>query len=167
MKNGCHFFPAAYRQGSPPRSCAGRSPEHVDTKHVFTDSPFSVLTAHSGKPGLPLAPIGKTQYTCNCDLFIRIRTDSIIYEVKTVRFILPVLIPALRSALASLMQPKTSTNPPTSVGLPRDRPHALAPSVRPLVLSYSQQIKAKQLPWDAKERGRREGTKSGRTVFTS
>ena len=36
LKNGCHFFPAEYRQGSPPRSCAGRSPEHVDTQHVFT-----------------------------------------------------------------------------------------------------------------------------------
>ena len=32
LKNGCHFF----RQGSPPRSCAGRSPEHVDTQHLFT-----------------------------------------------------------------------------------------------------------------------------------
>ena len=36
LKNGCHFFPAEYRQGSPPRSCAGRSPEHIDTQHVFT-----------------------------------------------------------------------------------------------------------------------------------
>ena len=36
LKNGCHFFPAEYRQGCPPRSCAGRSPEHVDTQHVFT-----------------------------------------------------------------------------------------------------------------------------------
>ena len=35
LKNGYHFFPAEYRQGSPPRSCAGRSPEHVDTQHVF------------------------------------------------------------------------------------------------------------------------------------
>ena len=30
------FFPAEYRQGCPPRSCEGRSPEHVDTQHVFT-----------------------------------------------------------------------------------------------------------------------------------
>ena len=30
------FVPAEYRQGSPPRSCAGRSPEHIDTQHVFT-----------------------------------------------------------------------------------------------------------------------------------
>ena len=29
LKNGCHFFPAEYRQGSPPRSCAGRSPEQI------------------------------------------------------------------------------------------------------------------------------------------
>ena len=36
LKNGCHFFPAEYRQGCPPRSCAGKSPEHVDTQHVFT-----------------------------------------------------------------------------------------------------------------------------------
>ena len=36
LKNGCHFFPEEYRQGSPPRSCAGRSPEHIDTQHVFT-----------------------------------------------------------------------------------------------------------------------------------
>ena len=31
-----NLFPAEYRQGSSPRSCAGRSPEHVDTQHVFT-----------------------------------------------------------------------------------------------------------------------------------
>ena len=36
LKNGYHFFSAEYRQGSPPRSCAGRSPEHIDTQHVFT-----------------------------------------------------------------------------------------------------------------------------------
>ena len=32
LKNGYHFFSAEYRQGSPPRSCAGRSPEHIDTQ---------------------------------------------------------------------------------------------------------------------------------------
>ena len=36
LKNGCHFFPAECRQGSPPRSCAGRFPEYIDTQHVFT-----------------------------------------------------------------------------------------------------------------------------------
>ena len=39
LKNGCHFPPAAYRQGSPTRRCAGLEvprPKHVDTQHVFT-----------------------------------------------------------------------------------------------------------------------------------
>ena len=48
LKNGCHFFPAEYRQGCPPRSCAGRSPEHVDTQHVFTTAHvFPILPANS------------------------------------------------------------------------------------------------------------------------
>ena len=52
LKNGCHFFPAEYRQGSPPRSCAGRSPEHVDTQHVFT-------TAHvRWTPKIGFCPLG-------------------------------------------------------------------------------------------------------------
>ena len=54
LKNGCHFFPAEYRQGSPPRSCAGRSPEHVDTQHVFT-------AAHVRWIGF--APLGITSST--------------------------------------------------------------------------------------------------------
>ena len=36
LKSGCHFFPAEYCQGSPPTSCAGRSPEHVDTPKAPT-----------------------------------------------------------------------------------------------------------------------------------
>ena len=38
LKNGCHFPPAAYRQGSPTRRCAGRSPglNTLITQHVFT-----------------------------------------------------------------------------------------------------------------------------------
>ena len=56
LKNGCHFFPAEYRQGSPPRSCAGRSPEHVDTPHVFT-------TAHvRWTPKTGFCPLGIRGY---------------------------------------------------------------------------------------------------------
>ena len=43
LKNGCHFFPAAYRQGRPHRSGAGMSPEHAHTQEPFT-------TAHVSKP---------------------------------------------------------------------------------------------------------------------
>ena len=42
LKNGCHFFPAAYRQGRPHRSGAGMSPEHVHTQEPF-------ITAHVSK----------------------------------------------------------------------------------------------------------------------
>ena len=52
LKNGCHFSPAEYRQGSPPRSCAGMSPEHIDTQHVFT-------TAHvRWTPKMVFCPLG-------------------------------------------------------------------------------------------------------------
>ena len=47
LKNGCNFFPAEYRQGSPPRSCAGRSPEHVDNPTRVYNRPMS------GESGLP------------------------------------------------------------------------------------------------------------------
>ena len=46
LKNGCHFFPAEYRQGCPPRSCAGRSPEHV-IPNMCLQQPMS------GESGLP------------------------------------------------------------------------------------------------------------------
>ena len=43
LKNGCHFFPAAYRQGCSHRSGAGMSPEHVHTQEPFK-------TAHVSQP---------------------------------------------------------------------------------------------------------------------
>ena len=54
LKNGCHFFPAEYRQGCPPRSCAGRSPEHVDTQHVFTTADVRLT------PKMGFCPLGIT-----------------------------------------------------------------------------------------------------------
>ena len=63
FENGCHFFPAAYRQGSPPRSCAGRSPKHVDTQHVFT-------TAQQPMSGLNRVwPLGHAQKVSNLFFF--------------------------------------------------------------------------------------------------
>ena len=92
---------------------------------------------------------------------IRIRRDSIIYEVKTIRPLsLPVPIPAQRARKPSQMQQKTnSSHLPPPAG-----PTGVHPDAVPLILTipqeYTQQIQAR----------RGEGgweQKAGRMVFTS
>ena len=62
LKNGYHFFSAEYRQGSPPRSCAGRSPEHIDTQHVFTAAHVR-WTPKTGFCSLGKSNYAKCKYT--------------------------------------------------------------------------------------------------------
>ena len=74
LKNGCHFFPAEYRQGCPPRSSAGRSPEHVDTQHVFT-------TAHvRWTPKTGFCPLGNVHNIIReyylCLVVVKSKTDT-------------------------------------------------------------------------------------------
>ena len=82
-----------------------------------------------------------TRLHCN----IRIRRDSIIYEVKTIRPLsLPVPIPAQRARKPSQMQQKTnSSHLPPPAG-----PTGVHPDAVPLILTipqeYTQQIQARR-----------------------